>query len=385
MYRKNEPCVPADKWVAQDRQGEVKLSKVGKAALKRFEDTFQKKFGADSLKRKGSKYEVISTGSLTLDFALGVGGLPEGRIVEVWGQQDIGKTLLALLAGVEAQRKYPDKQVAFIDMESKFDWDWAIAQGISREQFYLYEPETAEDVADAVKEFVASGLFSMVIVDSVGAMVPKKEREKQSDEATIGLQAKIVTRMVGINSSECRKTGTILYLINQVRANLSYGADTTTGGGFALKHASTIKLKLKRTGTQPYVTKVGGEDQRVGHEIAALVERNKVALSMKTAMISVFVHPTKKYGPIGVDKVDEAATLGIKLGIIEAKGAWYTLPDGERVKGRDAVVEALRQAPEMVTQIREQVLARSADEVVEEEGSESGAQPRFRKGAKDGS
>lgn len=361
--------------------------KASASALKRFEETFEKKFGAGSLLRAGSKYEIISTGSLVLDHAIGAGGLVEGRIVESWGVDDIGKTTFALLAAVEAQKKHPDKQVGYIDMESKFDWPWAIAHGINREQFYIHPPDDAEDVADAVKEMVRSGLFSMVIVDSIGAMIPKEEIAKQSDEKTMGLQAKIVTRMVHVNSVECRKTGTILYLINQVRANLSYGADTTTGGGHALKHSSTLKFKLRKTGTKPYKISSKPEEPPVGHEVAILVERNKVAPRGRTAVVSLFYQVTKKYGPMGIDKASEAANLGIRLKIIkrEGKGSWYVLPDGQRFNGQDNVVEALREMPEMVSQIREQILAKVSEDVYDEEQEEPAnedppSEPKFRKG-----
>src|SRR5690606_17009642 len=156
-------------------------------ALKRFEERFSKSFGAGTLQRSAevNPYEVISTGSLTLDYCLSVGGYVEGRLVEIWGPDGVGKTTLSLIGLAEAQRKHPDKMVAFIDMERKFDKAWAASHGVDLERLYLYSPETAEDVADALKELCNSGLVSMVVLDSVGAMIPEKEIEKGADEATM--------------------------------------------------------------------------------------------------------------------------------------------------------------------------------------------------------
>jgi hypothetical protein len=173
-------------------------------------------------------------------------------------------------------------------------------------------------------------------------------------------QAKIVTRMVKIAAVEADKTQTVVLLLNQVRANLAYGADTTTGGGFALKHCTTHKLKLSRTGTMPF--KVG--EDIVGHEIKINFERNKVAPPHKIATMVLFNQTTDKFGPVGIDLVDEAATVGMRRGVIHQKGAWYVLPTGEQVQGRPAVVQALRDDPAVVQMVREQVLALNVGEIV---------------------
>ena len=158
----------------------------------------------------------------------------------------------------------------------------------------------------------------------------------------------------------------MVVLINQVRANLSYGASTTTGGGFALRHVTTWKLKMKRTSTDAFVVTIGGEKRTVGHEIAIYIERNGVAPAYRTAIVSMINVATKKYGPVGIDQVDEATTLGIDTGVIKQAGAWYTLPGGERYQGRDKVVAALREDPEMVSSIRQAVLASVAGEILDE-------------------
>lgn len=340
----------------------VKVDRAQQAWL----DTLKRNHGATAFDLGGdvAPYEVVSTGSLTLDHAVGVGGLVEGRIAEYWGPDGIGKTTFALMAVAEAQRKHPTKVAAYIDMEHKLDKPWAAAHGVDLARLLVFTPDTAEDVADAMKDMLEGGHCSMVVLDSVGAMIPKVEVEKDAGEATMGTNAKIVTRMVKIAAGKAAKAGTAVIIINQVRANLSYGADTTTGGGFALKHVSTMKFKFKRTGTRPFTVKIGGDDVIVGHEIAILVERNGVAPAYKTAIVTLFNQATAKYGPMGVDKADEAATLGLRLGIIGQSGGWYTLPTGERVNGRDKMVAALRADPALVEQVRTEALAAVAEDVI---------------------
>jgi recombination protein RecA len=340
-----------------------------KRALATFQERFAKSFGEGRLRRASElePYQVISTGSLDLDYKMGVGGYVEGRLTEIWGPDALGKTTLALLGIVEAQKKHPDKETGFIDMEQTLDLGLAKGLGVDTDRLMVYSPESAEEVADAMKRMLSSGLFSMIVLDSIGAMIPEVEKEKDADEATMAVQAKIVTRMVKIAAVEAAKCGAVVILINQVRANLSYGADTTTGGGFALKHVTTHKLKLKRTGTQAYSITRGGEKIIVGHELAIEVERNKVAPPKRVATVSLYNQSSDQFGPRGIDRADEAATLGVKreVGEIEQGGAWYTIKrTGERCNGRPALVAALRAAPEVVEAIREAAVASLAAEVV---------------------
>lgn len=337
--------------------------------LDKFVEKFEKSFGAGTIQRTKSAnpYEVLSTGSLSLDYALGVGGYVEGRIVEIWGPEGVGKTTLSMMAVAEAQRKHPEKNTAWIDMEQVWDDNWAEQHGIDLERNLLFRPNSAEDVADAVKEFLSSGLFSVVVLDSVGAMIPEKEKEKDADEATVAIQAKIVTRMVKIAAVAAREHHCTFIIINQVRAQISFRGGTTTGGGFALKHASSFKLKLARTGTTPFKAKIEGEDRTVGHEIKVKVERNKVAPAYREATMVLFNQPSK-YGPVGIDRVDEAVTLGIKTGVIRSAGAWYDVPGlPDRVNGREAIVRALRDNPEATEAIRAEVLRTREHEIVLDE------------------
>ncbi len=335
------------------------LTTAQRKALDKFEAEFTKSFGAGTLMREvePTKYDVIPTGSLALDMATSVGGYVRGRLHEIWGVDAIGKTTMSLIACAEAQRLYPDRVTMFVDMEQTFDWAWAIDHGIDKSRMLLHVPSTAEGVADAIKKSCSSDLFSLVVLDSVASMIPKREREKMAEEEVVGTQAKIITRMVKVNAVEARRTNTAVIFLNQVRANIgnSY-VDKTTGGGWALKHGTTIKMQFSR-GPQTY--KAGSKDDAliVGHDVAVKIERNKVGPSQRRANFAMFFQPSEKYGAIGVDKADEAARLGVKMGIIDQRGGYYDLPNGTTILGLDRVVDHYREHPEEVEEVRALILA----------------------------
>lgn len=340
-------------------------------AREKFDAQFEKSYGEGTIDGSGEvvPYEVISTGSLAVDYSMGVGGYVEGRLYEIWGQDAIGKTTFALQGVREAQKKHPELLVAWIDMEHTFDRQWAITHGVNigPDGMRIITPQSAEAVADQMKDCLRSGLFSMIVLDSIGAMIPEAEKKKDADEATMAIQAKIVTRMVKIAAVEADNTNTVVIMLNQVRANLSYGADTTTGGGFALKHVTTGKLKLSRTGTPPLAVKVPGQDKpvEVGYEVAVMNERNKVAPPKRRAQFVLLHTNTSKYGPVGIDRADEAVTLGINTGAIKQSGAWFTLPGEEKGhQGREAVLTAVRGNEEMVQEIRTAALATVSEQIV---------------------
>ena len=348
-----------------------------KAAEKKFNERFSKMFGEGSLVDTSAKevYEVIPTGSITLDRALGVGGWVIGRISELYGQDGIGKTTLALYAVAEAQKKYPKHKVGWIDMEGTLDLTWAAMHGVELgPRFIVYTPESAEDVADAQKEMIRSGLFIFIVVDSIGAMIPESEKEKDADEVVMARQAQIVTRMLKIAGPECRKHGVALLVINQLRANLTgFGKATKTGGGWLLRYCTTHKVELKRTDTKYTASVQGISDQEVGHQIRANVERNKVAPPHKRAVFSLFHTYSSKYGNPGIDRVDEAVTVGIAMHVIQkGKGSWYVAPiTGEPVNGAAKLIEAVRAEPKALEWIRSQVLAATASEVLDPEEADT--------------
>lgn len=355
-----------------------------------FMEKFEKTFGEGSivLASKEVPYEFFSTGSIELDLALGIGGIMLGRLHEWWGIDGIGKTTFAMIAMAQAQIAYPGRWVGYIDAEHRLDRPWMKAHGVNMDRCMVHTPNSAEEVADALKDMLRSGLFSVVVLDSVAAMAPEVEFEKGAGDATVGLQPKIVTRMVKLAAVEAEKSNTAVIIINQVRANIAkYGVDTTTGGGWALKHSTTTKLRFRR-GENAYKTKVLGQDIQVGHDVAIYVERNGVAPAYKTAIVALFNQDTARYGPLGIDRADEAATRGVKLGLIEQRGGWYTITStGERVQGRDTLVETLRTQPDVVASLREQILASQAEflevEVRPEDIPDEEEPPKkgFRKGA----
>ena len=345
------------------KTAESKTAASSNRALDAFMAKMDKSYGQGTFKTSSDvdKYEVIPTGSIVLDYYLTVGGYVTGRLHELWGPEGAGKTTMALTAIVQAQRKYPDKMTGWIDVEKRLDRSWAVQHGVDLTRMTVVKPDNAEDVADMLKDMCRSGLFSLVVLDSVGAMLPEKAFDKDAEESVMGKEAQVITRMVKINATEAEKTNTTVILINQVRANFGYGADTTTPGGFALKHGTTSKLAIKRAGgggDTSFKVKINGEERVVGHLLAVNIQRNSVAPAYRTAQFPMFYIATDKYGPVGIDSADEAVTIGLLTKVIDQSGSWYTIKyTGERMQGRDALVETVRQQPDVIAKIRELALA----------------------------
>lgn len=317
-----------------------------------------------------SAYRVIPTGSIKLDVRLGVGGYVRGRIAELWGMPGMGKTTMALLAIAEAQRAYPDELCAFVDVEGTFDKLLAARLGVDLDRLDLFVPSNAEEVADLMKTMIRQRIYSMISLDSIGAMIPEIEKEKDADESVVANQAKIVTRMVKIITSEAPVYDVAVLIINQVRADIGiggHGPQTTTAGGWALKHHSTHKLKVGPGGAgwQRKVI-VDGVTHVVGQNIAIEVERNKVGVRGGVARFDLFIKPTHKFGPRGLRPAQEALELGQERTVraIIKNGSRYTLPDGQVVTGEAKALEALQDDPELVAMVREIALRSVANEVV---------------------
>jgi recombination protein RecA len=332
------------------------------AALTKFEAEFGKAFGGSALRRNRTtgKYQVVSSGSIALDYALGVGGYVQGRITEIWGPDSVGKSTLSLIAIGQAQATYPDRMTCFIDVEGKLDREWATKLGVDLGRMYHVVPESAEDVADIVKAMITGGMVSFVVLDSVGAMVNAEEKDKDADERSVGTTPQIITRMVKIAANELARHDCQLFVVNQVRANLAYGADTTRPGGFALAHSTTHRLKVRKAAGLTSTLKIGSGDDsvQVGFKIAVKVEKNQVASPQRTAIITIINQPSEKYGAdVGIsDRSGEAFDVGKKTGVIRRSGAKYTLPDGAEVKSEEACRALLAERPDLVEEIRTQVL-----------------------------
>jgi recombination protein RecA len=341
-------------------------------ALANFMADFGKRHEESNLQTYSAnfKHEVVTTGSLAMDYALGVGGYVKGRIIELWGPEQTGKSTFLMITAGEFQRSHPDKLVCWIDVEATFDPEWARAHGMdtSPDRLVIAQPGSAEDVADIVKDMVCSDLFGFIVLDSIGAMLPQKEKEKDAGEATMGLVAKIITRMVKIAAAEGAQRGVILAMINQVRANLSYGGDTTTTGGFARGHVTTHRLKFRRASGDGAVMTIGtrekGDIVQVGQKIVITVEKNKVAPPKRIATLTFFNQATEKYGPIGIDKAMDVFKTAKLAGVLDQSGSWYNLPDGTKHNGEKEILAYLRSHPEAVPAIRDLVLATRAHEII---------------------
>lgn len=334
-------------------------------ALEKFQAQFDKSFGEGVLRRAAQmpRYDVVSTGAPSLDYAMGCGGYIRGRLTEMWGLASTGKTTLTLIGMAEAQRTVPDRMVALLDVEKTYDRDWAVAHGIDPTRLIVVTPTTAEDAADQMKSLIESDLFSMIGLDSIGAMLPTKEAEKDAGDAVVGAGAKVVTRMVKIATNLATQHHVAILLINQVRAAIGsfVGPDTTRGGGFALQHCTTHVLKHRRTKETPKFTGPKEYQVQVGHQIAINVEKNKVAPPKRTAYLWFFNQATAEYGPVGIDKVTDTFALAKQLDLLQQSGASYTLPDTSKHRGEAQVLTYLRDHPEVGDMLRTKALERVAD------------------------
>jgi recombination protein RecA len=335
-----------------------------------FRAKLDKRYGQRLVRTEEAKpYVVVSTGSLTLDYAMRTGGYIQGRIHEVYGPPGVCKTTLSILSAVAHQQKFPAKAVGWVDMERSFDIDWAKRHGldVSEEHFTLLEPDHAEDVADMVRAMCETGLYSAVVVDSIGGMESAKAFEKEAGDAVVGRNAQVITRMskhVAVQASNHKVT---IILINQPRANLAFAGQDIPSGPRALKHATTFQIVLSApTKAENVVTaKVNGDEIIIGRKYVARVTRSRVGPSGHRAEFWMFNQDASEHD-FGLDIVDEATWMGIRTGVIEQKGAFYTLPTGGRFQGREKLSQALRAEPEALVRVRELVLAQVAHEVVEE-------------------
>jgi recombination protein RecA len=337
-----------------------------------------KKYGDGRMIRRETvqPYEVIPTGSLSLDLALRVGGWARGRIHEIIGQEGCGKTTLVINSMREAQRKYPNLAVGYIDMEQTFDWDWAEAHGLdtSDGRFVYAFPDNSEDVSDQVKEMCETGLFSLVAVDSIGGMESKQAYEKDADGNVVGRNAQVITRMTKRLSMLTRREKVAVLLVNQFRANIGnpLGPDESAGPKI-VKYATTTKVEMRRTGETPLKVKFPDdiEPQVVGLQFKARVVRNKVAAQGKAGTFWIINQPSDEYGPIGIDVADEALTIGLFTGVILAEpGGWHTMPwtkdKKDRLHGRAAVLAYLREHRDQALEIRDASVAKMSADVKEE-------------------
>ena len=307
----------------------------------------EKQFGKGSIMRLGDgevveAIEVVSTGSLGLDIALGVGGLPRGRVVEIYGPESSGKTTLTLQ--VVAQMQKLGGTAAFIDAEHALDTGYAQKLGVNLQELLISQPDTGEQALEIVDALVRSGSVDLVIIDSVAALTPKAELEGEMGDSLPGLQARLMSQALRKLTGTVKKTNTMVVFINQIRMKIGvmFGNPETTTGGNALKFYSSVRLDIRRTGS------IKRGEEVIGSETKVKVVKNKVAPPFKTAEFDIL------YGE-GTSREGEIIDLGVEAKIVDKSGAWYAY-QGEKIgQGKDNAREFLRENPDVALEIENKV------------------------------
>jgi recombination protein RecA len=309
----------------------------------------KKEYGEDSIMKLGQKshtapIEVVSTGSLSLDLALGVGGYPRGRIIEIYGPESSGKTTLTLHAIAEAQKS--GGTCAFIDAEHALDPIYAKKIGVNLEELILSQPDNAEQALEIADTLIRSGAVDLIIIDSVAALVPKAEIEGEMGDSHVGLQARLMSQALRKLTASISKSKSILIFINQIRMKIGimFGNPETTTGGNALKFYSSVRLDIRRVGA------IKDKEDVIGNQTRVKVVKNKVAPPFKTVDFDIL------YGE-GISKIGEIIDLGVKGEIIEKSGSWFAY-NGERIgQGRENVKQFLKDNPKAAADIEAKVRA----------------------------
>ncbi|MCP4429510.1 MAG: recombinase RecA [Gammaproteobacteria bacterium] len=317
----------------------------------------EKQFGKGSVMRLGdssvdTSIGVVSTGSLSLDIALGIGGLPRGRVVEVYGPESSGKTTLALQVVAECQKT--GGAAAFVDAEHALDPTYAEKLGVDIDDLLVSQPDTGEQALEITDMLVRSGAVDIVVVDSVAALTPKAEIEGDMGDSHMGLQARLMSQALRKLTGNIKRSNTMVIFINQIRMKIGvmFGNPETTTGGNALKFYASVRLDIRRIGA------IKRGDEIIGNETRVKVVKNKVAPPFKQCEFEIL------YGE-GSSREGELIDLGVKQGLIDKAGAWYSYKDERIGQGKDNVRTFLREHPDMANEIdqriREELLPKKAD------------------------
>ncbi len=320
-----------------------------KRALEAALSQIDRAFGKGSVMKLGQREpvteaDVVSTGSLGLDIALGIGGLPRGRVIEIYGPESSGKTTLALHAVAEVQKK--GGVAAYVDAEHALDPVYAKKLGVDTEELLISQPDTGEQALEITDTLVRSGGVDIVVVDSVAALTPKAEIEGEMGDQLPGLQARLMSQALRKLTGSISKSNTIVIFINQIRMKIGimFGNPETTTGGNALKFYASIRLDIRRIGA------IKDRDEVVGNQTRVKVVKNKVAPPFKQVEFDIM------YGQ-GVSKTGELLDLGVKANIVEKSGSWFSY-DGERIgQGREAAKQFLQQNPDIADRIERAIRA----------------------------
>jgi len=319
-------------------------------------------FGKGSVMRLGQQQaldiEAVSTGSLSLDLALGIGGLPKGRIIEIYGPESSGKTTLALQVVAEAQKA--GGICAFVDAEHAMDPIYAKKLGVKTEELLISQPDTGEQALEITDTLIKSGSISVLVVDSVAALTPKAELEGEMGDHHVGLQSRLMSQALRKLTGSVSKSNTMVIFINQIRMKIGvmFGNPETTSGGNALKFYSSVRMDIRRIGA------IKEKDEIIGNSTRVKVIKNKVAPPFKVVEFDLM------YGK-GISKLGELIDLGAKAGVVEKSGAWYAYK-GEKIgQGRENAKTYLQKNPEVAVEIEKIIRDKAAAITKELEGNPS--------------
>ena len=308
----------------------------------------EKDFGKGSIMKMGDEkvenVEVIPTGSIGLNAALGVGGYPKGRIIEIYGPESSGKTTLAIHAIAECQKA--GGIAAFIDAEHAFDRFYAEKLGVDIDNLYISQPDNGEQALEIADQLIRSSAIDILVIDSVAALTPKKEIEGDMGDSAVGLHARLMSQALRKLTGTISKTNTTCIFINQLREKIGvmFGNPETTTGGNALKFYASVRLDIRK------VTAIKDGDQVIGNQVRVKVIKNKVAPPFRKAEFEI------TFGE-GISKVGELVDLGTELDIIKKSGSWFSYEDSKLAQGRDAVKALLKDNPELCEEIEAKIMA----------------------------
>ena len=316
-------------------------------ALQAAMSKIEKDFGKGSIMRMGEEkienVEVIPTGSIALNAALGVGGYPKGRIIEIYGPESSGKTTLAIHAIAEAQKA--GGIAAFIDAEHAFDRFYAQKLGVDIDNLYISQPDNGEQALEIAEQLIRSAAIDIIVIDSVAALTPKKEIEGDMGDSAVGLHARLMSQALRKVTSTIAKTNTTCIFINQLREKIGvmFGNPETTTGGNALKFYASVRLDIRR------VTSIKDGDNVIGNQVRVKVVKNKVAPPFRKAEFEI------TFGE-GISKIGEIVDLGVEYGIIKKSGSWFSYGDSKLAQGRDATKEQLKDNLELCEELEAQIM-----------------------------